>query len=163
TELVLFGTRGTMRTREAGRRQTNIIVSRKREHSRKPDEQYALIEACSPGPFLELFARHPRAGWTQWGNEAPETPPGRAYRRTRVDERVERQHGALSEVDVPLPEEPPHDERERHGEDERRERRLLPEVVQDLRVHLALPRRQQWVAAARELAGALADALHVLV
>ena len=71
TELVLFGVRGSMRTRDAGRRQTNIIVSRKREHSRKPDEQYAVIEACSPGPYLELFARHPRAGWTQWGNEAP--------------------------------------------------------------------------------------------
>jgi N6-adenosine-specific RNA methylase IME4 len=72
TELLLFGTRGTLRTRDAGRRQTNIIVSRKREHSRKPDEQYAIVERCSPGPYLELFARHHRAGWTQWGNEAPD-------------------------------------------------------------------------------------------
>ena len=68
TELVLFGVRGSMRTRERGRRQVNVIVSRKREHSRKPDELYALIEACSPGPYLELFARHPRRGWQQWGN-----------------------------------------------------------------------------------------------
>ncbi len=69
TELVLFGTRGSLRTLQPGRRQVNIMSSRKREHSRKPDEQYALIEQCSPGPYLELFARHPRAGWRQWGNE----------------------------------------------------------------------------------------------
>lgn len=69
TEIVLFGVRGNMRTLEAGRTQTNLIASRKREHSRKPDELYNIIEACSPGPYIELFARHPRKGWTQWGNE----------------------------------------------------------------------------------------------
>ena len=69
TELVLFGTRGALRTLAPGRRQENIIVSRKREHSRKPDELYAIIEQCSPGPYLELFARQARSGWTQWGNE----------------------------------------------------------------------------------------------
>jgi N6-adenosine-specific RNA methylase IME4 len=69
TELILFGVRGNLRTREAGRRQVNIITSRKREHSRKPEELYELIEACSPGPYLELFARHPRPAWCQWGNE----------------------------------------------------------------------------------------------
>ena len=72
TELILFGVRGSMRTLPPGRRQTNILVSQKREHSRKPDEQYDLIEECSPGPYLELFARHPRPNWKQWGNEAPE-------------------------------------------------------------------------------------------
>ena len=72
TELVLFGTRGSLRTLEPGRRQVNIIRSRKREHSRKPDELYDVIEACSPGPYLELFARHPRDGWTQWGDEIGE-------------------------------------------------------------------------------------------
>jgi len=46
------------------------MSSRKREHSRKPDEQYDIIEACSPGPFLELFARGPRPEWVSWGNEA---------------------------------------------------------------------------------------------
>jgi N6-adenosine-specific RNA methylase IME4 len=61
-----------MRTLDAGRRQTNIITTRKREHSRKPDELYSVIEACSPGPYLELFARHPRKGWVQWGNEEVE-------------------------------------------------------------------------------------------
>ena len=73
TELVLFGIRGANnRTLRPGRTQTNIIVSRKREHSRKPDQQYHLIESCSPGPYLEMFARHGRDGWTQWGNEAPD-------------------------------------------------------------------------------------------
>jgi len=69
TELVLFGIRGNMRTLPPGRRQVNLLSSRKREHSRKPDQSYDLIEACSPGPYLELFARHPRRGWYQWGNE----------------------------------------------------------------------------------------------
>jgi N6-adenosine-specific RNA methylase IME4 len=71
TELLLFGTRGrNARTLAAGRRQVNMIASRKREHSRKPDEQYPLIEACSPGPFLELFGRGVRKDWTVWGNQA---------------------------------------------------------------------------------------------
>jgi len=72
TELVLFGIRGSMRTLPAGRTQTNILTARKREHSRKPDELYDIIEACSPGPYLELFARHAREGWVQWGNEEVE-------------------------------------------------------------------------------------------
>ncbi len=70
TELVLFGVRGSMRTLQPGRRQTNLLATRKREHSRKPDELYEIIESCSPGPRLELFARHARAGWTAWGSEA---------------------------------------------------------------------------------------------
>ena len=69
TELVLFGVRGSLRTLAPGRRQENIVISRKQEHSRKPDDLYTVIEACSPGPYLELFARHPREGWAQWGNE----------------------------------------------------------------------------------------------
>jgi N6-adenosine-specific RNA methylase IME4 len=71
TELVLFGTRGGLRTAAPGRRQVNLFASRKREHSRKPDELYQIIEQCSPGPYLELFARHRRPRWTAWGNEAP--------------------------------------------------------------------------------------------
>ncbi len=71
TELILFGVRGkNARTLEAGRRQVNLLGTRKREHSRKPDEQYPIIEACSPGPFLELFARGARKGWAAWGNQA---------------------------------------------------------------------------------------------
>ncbi len=69
TELVLFGVRGSMRTLPPGRTQVNVLATRKREHSRKPDEIYDIVEACSPGPYLELFARFPRAGWSQWGNE----------------------------------------------------------------------------------------------
>jgi N6-adenosine-specific RNA methylase IME4 len=69
TELILFGTRGSLRTLDPGRRQVNIITSRKREHSRKPDQLYEIIEQCSPGPYLELFARYCRSGWSQWGNE----------------------------------------------------------------------------------------------
>jgi N6-adenosine-specific RNA methylase IME4 len=71
TELLLFGVRGKgARTLSAGRRQVNYIASRKREHSRKPDEQYEIIENCSPGPFVELFARGTRPGWSVWGNQA---------------------------------------------------------------------------------------------
>lgn len=69
TELILFGVRGNMRTLKPGRTQVNLFSTRKREHSRKPDELYNLIEACSPGPYLELFARFPQKGWSQWGNE----------------------------------------------------------------------------------------------
>jgi N6-adenosine-specific RNA methylase IME4 len=71
TELVLFGVRGSLRTQAPGRRQVNILLTRKREHSRKPDELYDIIERCSPGPYLELFARHQRKGWLQWGDQAP--------------------------------------------------------------------------------------------
>jgi N6-adenosine-specific RNA methylase IME4 len=71
TELILFGVRGrNARTLAPGRRQVNYLATRKREHSRKPDEQYAIIEACSPGPFVELFARGTRKGWATWGDQA---------------------------------------------------------------------------------------------
>ncbi len=71
TEIILFGVRGKgARTLDAGRRQVNFIASRKREHSRKPDEQYDLIESCSWGPYLELFGRGTRENWTVWGNQA---------------------------------------------------------------------------------------------
>lgn len=78
TEMVLFGIRGQIRTLPPGRSQVNIVSTRKREHSRKPDELYPLIEACSPEPYLELFARHTRPGWTQWGNEVGQSA-GRVY------------------------------------------------------------------------------------
>jgi N6-adenosine-specific RNA methylase IME4 len=69
TELLLFGVRGHMRTLKPGRTQVNLFATRKQEHSRKPNEAYDIIEACSPGPYLELFARERRKGWTQWGDE----------------------------------------------------------------------------------------------
>jgi N6-adenosine-specific RNA methylase IME4 len=72
TEMILFGIRGKIRTLKPGRSQVNMIISRKREHSRKPDELYDIIESCSPGPYLELFARGEREHWDQWGNESGE-------------------------------------------------------------------------------------------
>jgi len=74
TEVILFGVRGkNARTLAPGRSQVNYMSSRKREHSRKPDEQYPIIEACSPGPYLELFGRGVRPNWATWGNQADET------------------------------------------------------------------------------------------
>ncbi len=71
TEILLFGTRGkNVRTLQPGRSQVNMMQTRKREHSRKPDEQYDLIESCSWGPYLELFGRGKRENWTVWGNQA---------------------------------------------------------------------------------------------
>lgn len=75
TELLLFGIKGKIRTLQPGRTQVNIIRTRKREHSRKPDEIFNIIEKCSPGPYLELFARGKREGWTLWGNEIENYKP----------------------------------------------------------------------------------------
>ena len=82
SELVLFGTRGKLRTLAPGRRQVNLFASRKREHSRKPDELYDIVERCSDGPYIELFARYPRLGWTAWGDEAAHdvVPHGQKHR-----------------------------------------------------------------------------------
>lgn len=88
TELVLFGTRGSLRTLAPGRRQVNLFKTRKEEHSKKPDALYQIIEACSPGPYLELFARAPRAGWTQWGDEL------HTYGLTRASHRGDGQRSA---------------------------------------------------------------------
>jgi N6-adenosine-specific RNA methylase IME4 len=90
TEMLLFGVRGkNARTLAPGRRQVNYIGSQKREHSRKPDEQYAIIEGCSPGPYLELFARGIRANWAAWGSEADEAyqPTWATYAHNSAAER----------------------------------------------------------------------------
>jgi N6-adenosine-specific RNA methylase IME4 len=85
TEILLFGTRGRLRTLKPGRTQVNLLPVRKQEHSRKPDEFYDVIEACSPGPYLEMFARFRRPRWIQWGNEITEyearRPEVRGYTR----------------------------------------------------------------------------------
>ncbi len=81
TEIVLFGVRGKLRTLAPGRRQVNVIRTRRREHSRKPDELYEIIEACSPGPWLELFARGRRSErWTVWGDQSGDAEPDRRNR-----------------------------------------------------------------------------------
>ena len=66
-ETCFMFTRGKPKRLSAGVRQ--LIVAPRREHSRKPDEQYERIEALVGGPYLELFARHTRPGWSAWGNE----------------------------------------------------------------------------------------------
>ena len=71
TEILLFGVRGgNNRTLAPARSQVNLIRTQKREHSRKPDEIIPIIEKCSSGPYIELFARGSRAGWDMWGNQA---------------------------------------------------------------------------------------------
>lgn len=90
TEMLLFGVRGkNARTLQPGRTQVNYMGTRKREHSRKPDEQYELIESCSPGPFLELFARGTRPNWSVWGNQADDTysPTWKTYSHHSKSER----------------------------------------------------------------------------
>jgi N6-adenosine-specific RNA methylase IME4 len=69
TELCLFATRGNPSRLNADVRQ--VIESPIREHSRKPDEIHARIERLSAGPYLELYGRQPRDGWTVWGDEIP--------------------------------------------------------------------------------------------
>jgi N6-adenosine-specific RNA methylase IME4 len=91
TEMLLFGVRGkNARTLDPGRSQVNYIGTRKREHSRKPDEQYDLIERCSSGPFLEMFARGVRKGWTTWGNQADEdyAPTWETYAHNSASGRI---------------------------------------------------------------------------
>jgi N6-adenosine-specific RNA methylase IME4 len=90
TELVLFGVKGkNARTLKPGRTQVNYLATRKREHSRKPDELYSIIEACSPGPFAELFGRGVREGWQTWGNQAAEgyEPTWKTYKNNSASER----------------------------------------------------------------------------
>jgi len=90
TELILFGVRGSLRTLKPGRTQVNLFSTRKREHSRKPDEIFDVIEACSPGPYLELFARFRRNGWNQWGNEDVEknSSTGVAMRKAHINSQM---------------------------------------------------------------------------
>lgn len=89
TELCLFGIRGkNARTLAPGRRQVNLVGTRKREHSRKPDEFYDVMEACSPAKRLEVFARGTRRGWISWGNEAEEYEIGwKTYHHNSHDTR----------------------------------------------------------------------------
>ncbi len=90
TEVILFGVRGkNARTLQPGRTQENMIVQRKREHSRKPDEQYDLIESCSRGPFLEMFARGNRQGWHCWGNQTEDYyPEWKTYKNHSQSEKI---------------------------------------------------------------------------
>lgn len=103
TEPILFGVRGSMRTLDPARSQVNMIESRKREHSRKPDEQYDLIQRCSPGPYLEMFARHPQPGWTTWGDESgtDTVPRGKPHRGYAGGEIVRREPTVPPRIHLP--------------------------------------------------------------
>jgi N6-adenosine-specific RNA methylase IME4 len=99
TELILFGMRGkNARTLPPGRRQVNLLATRKREHSRKPDEQYDIIESCSPGPYLELFGRGVRKGWLSWGLQADESyaPTWETYANHSAAERANAERAKAS-------------------------------------------------------------------
>lgn len=98
TEHVLFCTRGKAPVRY--RSQPTWINAPAQEHSHKPEEQYALIERISPGPYLELFARRRQPGWDAWGNEIdsdiviPGYPvPSDRLHRQRAATRSEASHG----------------------------------------------------------------------
>jgi len=105
TELVLFGIKGRIRTLDPGRSQVNIIVTRKQEHSRKPDDLYGIIERCSPGPYCELFGRHRMRGWTQWGDELDtyQSPPYKAYAGPTSSDRSKPPRFQLTAVDSRRP------------------------------------------------------------
>jgi N6-adenosine-specific RNA methylase IME4 len=81
TAMLLFGVCGSLRTGAAGRRQVNLVRTQKREHSRKPDAAREIIEACSPGSYLELFARERIEGWTTWGDQVDTCLAARPHRR----------------------------------------------------------------------------------
>jgi len=66
SEFVLFGTRGKAPIKY--RSQMNWGFFPVQDHSHKPEEQYAIIERCSPPPYLELFARRKQPNWSAWGN-----------------------------------------------------------------------------------------------
>lgn len=66
-ELCLFAVRG--RLPAMARDQPSAFLARRGAHSEKPSKAFEIIEAVSPGPRLELFARRPRPGWDVWGND----------------------------------------------------------------------------------------------
>ena len=80
-ELCLLATRGHPHRRRADVKK--LIISPRREHSRKPDEAYQRIEALCEGPYLEMFARFSRSGWDRWGTESD--LPRIGMRRWRAD------------------------------------------------------------------------------
>lgn len=98
TEMVLFGVKGkNARTLAPGRSQVNFLKTQKREHSRKPDEFYDIVESCSPGPYLEMFARGSRKGWNSWGNQADEyTPDWPTYKNHSAATRPPQEQASLN-------------------------------------------------------------------
>lgn len=73
-EICLLATRGHPKRLNSDVRR--LVVSKRREHSRKPDEMYGHIERLLPGPYVELFARTTRPGWDSWGNQTEKFAEG---------------------------------------------------------------------------------------
>lgn len=67
SEHVLFGVRGKLPVLR--KNQPTHFIAKKSKHSKKPEELFSIIESMSPGPYLEMFSREEREGWTVWGNE----------------------------------------------------------------------------------------------
>jgi len=74
TEHCLFAVRGKMRL-NVRTLPTAFLWPRIGQHSRKPDAFFDMVETATPGPYLELFARRIRPGWTCWGNEVNQDAP----------------------------------------------------------------------------------------
>ena len=88
-EHLLIGRRGKFRAPAPAHRPSSVIQASRREHSRKPDEVYSIIERAYPDlPKIELFARHARPGWTAWGDEAPSTTQNKQKRIFESDNRA---------------------------------------------------------------------------
>lgn len=67
TEFVLFGVKGICPSLSHSDR--DVFFGLRREHSRKPDEFYHIVNRNSPDPKIELFSRESRPGWRAWGDE----------------------------------------------------------------------------------------------
>lgn len=76
SEPCLLATRGKPKRLNADVRQA--IIEPRREHSRKPDCVPSRIERLVEGPYLELFSRTTREGWTCWGNQVGKFTPSEA-------------------------------------------------------------------------------------
>jgi N6-adenosine-specific RNA methylase IME4 len=91
TEQLLFGTRGKAPIQFKA--QPNWLFAARQEHSHKPEEVYGIIERCSPGPYVELFARRPREGWDVWGDEVASDIKFGASGRVSASRIVHQRHG----------------------------------------------------------------------
>lgn len=83
-EFALLGKRGSPKRMAKDVRE--LLVTPVREHSRKPDEVYDLIERFAAGPYLELNARTERIGWDAWGNDVQKFPPLSPIAKTPLEE-----------------------------------------------------------------------------
>jgi len=92
-EQCLLATRGSPKRLNADVRK--LIISPRREHSRKPDEIYDYIERLCTGPYLELFARNPHPGWDSWGNEVSTGPGERRWKSTMGPKTLEKPFSIL--------------------------------------------------------------------